>query len=49
MLLSLMIVCAVGAILLFASGAFDELRDVWRHPEHRDAEDDPHHPKPKLK
>jgi hypothetical protein len=38
MLLSLMIVCAVGAVLLFALGAFDELRDVCKHPEHRAAD-----------
>ena len=47
MLLSLMIVCAVGAVLLFAMGAFSDLRDVWTHPDHRPAEDDAHWHKPK--
>lgn len=49
MLLSLMIVCAVGAILLFALGAFDELRDLWTHPDQRPAEDDRPIPRPKPK
>jgi len=48
MLLSLMIVCAVGAVLLFAMGAFSDLRDVWTHPEHRE-EDDRHHPHTRLR
>jgi hypothetical protein len=47
MLLSLMIVCAVGAALLFFLGAFDELRDIWTHPDHKDVDDQWHHPKPK--
>jgi len=46
MLLSVMIVCAVAAVLLFAMGAFDDLRDVWVHPEHIRDEDDRHHPRP---
>lgn len=46
MLLSLMIVCAVGAVLLFALEAFGDLRDVWTHPEHRDS-GEPHYPKRK--
>ncbi len=50
MLLSLMIVCAVGAVLLFAMGAFDELRDAWKNPEHRDdVKDDLRHPRPKFR
>ncbi len=49
MLLSVMIVCAVGAVILFAMGAFDELRDLWKNPEHRDPEDDLHHPKPRFR
>lgn len=49
MLLSLMIVCAVGAVLLFAFGALSDLHDVWDHPDHRPDEDTPrfHRPKPK--
>jgi hypothetical protein len=47
MLLSLMIVCAVGAGLLFFLGAFDELRDIWTHPDHKDVDDQWHPPKPK--
>jgi hypothetical protein len=47
--MSLMIVCAVGAVLLFALGAFEDLRDAWKHPAHRDLEDVSHHPKPKLR
>jgi hypothetical protein len=35
MLLSLMIICAVVAILIFALGAFDEQGDIWMHPDHR--------------
>jgi hypothetical protein len=40
MLLSVMVVCAVAAILLFAIGAFDDLRDAWTHSEHRDSDDE---------
>ena len=47
MLLWLMIACALGAVLLFALGAFDELRDIWTHPDHKDVENEWHHPKPK--
>ena len=47
MLLSLMIACAVGAALLFFLGAFDDLRDIWTHPDHKDVDDQWHHPKPK--
>ena len=47
MLLSLMIICAVGAGLLFFLGAFDELREIWTHPDHKDVDDHWHHPKPK--
>jgi hypothetical protein len=45
-LLSVMIVVAGAAVLLFALGAFDELRDLWSHPDHRPVEDEhpfPHH------
>ncbi len=49
MLLWLMIAFAVGAVLLFAMGAFDELRDAWKNPERRDPEDDLHHPRPRLR
>lgn len=49
MLLSFMIVCAVGAVLLLALGAFEDLRDAWKHPVHQDLEHVPHHPKPKLR
>jgi hypothetical protein len=44
--LSLMIACAVGAVLLFL-GVFDELREIWTHPDHKDVDDWWHHPKPK--
>ena len=47
MLLTLMIVCAVGAVLLFGLGAFDELRDLWTHPDHRPAEENHQFPRPK--
>jgi hypothetical protein len=47
MLLSLMIVCAVVAILMFFLSAFDELRDIWTHPDHKDADDEWLHPKGK--
>jgi hypothetical protein len=32
---------------LFFLGAFDELREIWTHPEHKDVDDQRHHPKPK--
>jgi hypothetical protein len=38
MLFSLMLVCAVAAVLVIATGAFEELREVWSHPDHREAE-----------
>jgi hypothetical protein len=47
MLLSLMIVCAVGAALLFFLGAFDEPCEIWTHADHTDVDDWWHHPKPK--
>jgi hypothetical protein len=47
MLLSLMIVCAVGAVLLFLLGMLEDLRDIWTHPDHKDVDDRWHHPKPK--
>lgn len=47
MLLTLMFLCAAIAILLIAFGTFDELRDVWAHPDHRPAEHDPHVGKPR--
>jgi hypothetical protein len=47
MLLSVMIVCAVGAALLFFLGAFDELREIWTHPGHKDVDEVWHYPKPK--
>jgi hypothetical protein len=43
-MLLFMIVCAAGAVLLFALGGFDDLRDAWSHPEQKDIEDLPHHP-----
>jgi hypothetical protein len=47
LLLSLMIVCAVGAAPLFFLGAFDELREIWTHFDHKDVDDQWHHSKPK--
>jgi hypothetical protein len=49
MLLLLMIASAVVAVLLLAIGAFDDLHDLWAHPDHRPAESDPrfHNPKPR--
>lgn len=35
MLLTLMLFCAAGAVLLIALGAFSEIHDLWTHPEHR--------------
>jgi len=49
MLLSLMIVCALAAILLFALGAFEELRDLWMHPDHRPSDEGRHFPRGKPK
>jgi hypothetical protein len=43
MLLTLMVLCAVGAILLVGLGAFTELRDLWAHPEHREDVEASHH------
>ena len=48
MLLSVIIVCAVGTLLLLVLGAFDELREIWTHPDHKDDGDEWHHPKPNL-
>jgi hypothetical protein len=42
-----MIVGAVLAALLFLAGAFDELRDIWTHPDHKNVDDKWHHPKPR--
>ena len=47
MLLFFMTLCAVGAILLFAHEAFADLHDLWKHPDHRGAGEDPAHPKAK--
>ena len=47
MLLTLMFFCAVVAVIVIAFGTFDELRDVWAHPVHRPAEDDPHVVRPR--
>ena len=49
MLLWLMIAFAVGAVLLFSMGALDDLHDLWTHPDHRPAEDDPPLRRPKLR
>jgi len=49
MLLSLMIACAVGAVLLFSMEALDELRDVWIHPDHRPAGNDRPSRRPRVK
>jgi hypothetical protein len=38
MLFSLMLVCAVAAILVIAMAAFSEFRELWFHPYCRDAE-----------
>ncbi len=43
-MLLFMIPCAAGAVLLFALGVFDDFRDVWTHPEHKEIEEFPHHP-----
>jgi len=43
MLLTVMIVCAVGAIVLFASDAVDDLLDAWTHPQHRPIDEDLRH------
>jgi len=48
MLLTIMIVCAVGAILLFSHEAFEDLYDAWSHPDDRQKHD-PHHPKSGLR
>jgi len=42
-MLTLMICCAVAAVLLVGLGAFSELRDVWKHPDLRSTEHDLHH------
>lgn len=46
MLLTLMFLCAAIVIVLIAFSTFDDLRNVWHHPDHRPASDDPHHAKP---
>jgi hypothetical protein len=43
MLLTVMIVCAVGAIVLFASNAVDDLLDGWTRPRHHPIDKDLRH------
>jgi len=42
-MLAVMIVCAVGAIVLFASEVVDDLLDAWTHPQHHPIDDDLRH------
>ena len=42
-MLAVMIVCAVGAIVLFASEAVDDLLDAWTHPQHHNVDDELRH------
>ncbi len=35
MLFSLMLLCAIAAILVVAMGTFTELREIWFHPDRR--------------
>jgi len=35
MLTTLMIGCAIAAVILIVAGAFSEFRDLWKHPDHR--------------
>jgi len=44
-----MLICAVGAILLFAHEALADLFDAWKHPEHLHFEKDSRHPKSRVK
>lgn len=41
-MLTLMVCCAVAAVLLVAVAALSELRDVWKHPDLRNTEHDLH-------
>lgn len=38
MLFTLMLVCAVAAVLVIAREAFSEFRELWFHPDRHDAE-----------
>ncbi len=49
MLLTLMVLCAVGAILIFGFEAFSDLWDAWSHPEHKGDEDHRNFPKSRAK
>jgi hypothetical protein len=45
MLFALMIFCALAAVLFIAFDAYNDLHDIWRHPGHRDFDQNPHIPK----
>jgi len=49
MLLAVMILCAIGAVVLFGLGVFHDLWDAWSHPDHGEVEDDLRFPKPKSR
>jgi hypothetical protein len=49
MLLEVLVVCAVGAIVLFGLEAFGDLSEVWSHPEHRADQDSFHSARAKSK
>lgn len=34
--------CAAVGVVLFVSGAFTELSEIWSHPEHRFGENESH-------
>lgn len=48
MLLTVMVLCAVGVVLLVFREAFSDLWDAWSHPEHK-LTDDSHSTRPKWK
>lgn len=48
-MLTVMVLCAVGVLVLFCREAFSDLRDAWSHPDHRMTENDSYAAKPKWK
>lgn len=46
-MLTVMILCVVGGVVLLCREAFSDLRDVWSHPNHNWSDDALHSAKPK--
>jgi hypothetical protein len=40
MLLTVMVFCAVGVVVLLCREVFSDLLDAWSHPEHKSTDED---------